>query len=71
MGGSDRLEFSLTSEVFGLVSFGLILGILGLSEAIASAFGAYFIGYIFDVTRSYYAGFWIGIALSIIGCILA
>ena len=47
------------------------MGLFGLAEASAGAFGSYFAGYIFDTVGNYDPAFWMGIALSIIGMILA
>lgn len=70
-GAQAVLRFSVTAETFGLVSLGLIMGILGIGEAFASAFGSYFAGFIFDILGNYRPAFWLGIVLSILGIILA
>lgn len=70
-GAQAVLRFSVTAEAFGLESLGFIMGIFGLGEALASALGAYFAGYIFDVIGHYYPAFWSGILLSIMGIVLA
>ena len=69
-GGQAVLRFSTTAEAFGLVSIGLIMGILGLGEAFASALGSYWAGLVFDVSGNYLPAFWAGIILSILGIIL-
>lgn len=70
-GGQAVLRFSTTAEAFGLNSLGLIMGVLGLGEAIASALGSYYAGYFFDIIGHYDPAFWAGIVLSIIGIVLA
>jgi len=70
-GAQAVLRFSVTAETFGLVSLGLIMGILGIGEAFASALGSYFAGVIFDIVGHYRPAFWMGIFLSIAGIILA
>ncbi|MFC1891365.1 MFS transporter [Thermodesulfobacteriota bacterium] len=70
-GAQAVLRFSVTAEAFGLKSLGLIMGILGIGEAVASALGSYYAGLIFDISGGYRPVFWIGIALSIFGIILA
>jgi len=70
-GSQAVLRFALTSEVFGIVSLGLVMGVLGLAESGAAAFGSYFAGYIFDLVGNYQAAFWMGIAVSVTGGILA
>lgn len=47
------------------------MGIFGFAEAAAAAFGSYFAGYIFDVVGSYNPTFWMGIAMAIMGIMLA
>lgn len=70
-GAQAVLRFTTTAETFGLASLGLILGIFGLAEAAASAFGSYIAGYVFDIFGSYQIAFILGIAFSIAGVILA
>jgi MFS family permease len=70
-GAQAVLRFSITAETFGLVSLGLIMGILSIGEAVASALGSYFAGFIFDITSSYRPTFWMGIVLSILGILIA
>lgn len=66
-GAQAVLRFTLVAEEFGLASLGLIMGVLGFSEAGASAFGSYYAGYIFDITRSYQPVFLTGIGVSLLG----
>lgn len=70
-GNQAVLRVSLTSEVFGLTSLGLIMGILVFSESGAATFGSFFAGYIFDTFHTYNPVFLMGIGISIIGIILA
>jgi len=70
-GAQAVLRFSVTAEAFGLVSLGLIMGLLGLGEAFASALGSYFAGLIFDIVGHYHPAFWTGIFLSVAGIVLA
>ncbi|MFC1903079.1 MFS transporter [Chloroflexota bacterium] len=70
-GAQAVLRFSVTSEVFGGRSLGLLMGIFGLAEAVAATFGSYFAGYVFDSLGSYQLAFWIGIVLAIAGIVLA
>ena len=70
-GAQAVLRFAITSEAFGLVSLGAIMGVLTFAEASASGFGSYFAGYLFDVLHSYQPAFFMGIAFSIIGILLA
>ena len=66
-GNQAVLRFSLTSEVFGMASLGLVMGILGVAESGAATFGSYFAGYIFDVFGSYQPVFWMGMSISVMG----
>jgi len=70
-GAQAVLRFAVTSEAFGSVSLGLVMGVLGLAAAGAGAFGSYFAGYIFDAVGKYNPAFWMGIAFSIMGITLA
>ena len=69
-GAQAVLRFAITSEAFGLVSLGVVMGALALAEAIAAGLGTYFAGYIFDVVGSYQPVFFIGIALSTMAMLL-
>jgi len=70
-GAQAVLRFSTTAEAFGLSSLGLIMGILGIFEAIASALGAYYAGFVYDLVGSYTPVFWFGIGVSLLGILLA
>jgi MFS transporter, OFA family, oxalate/formate antiporter len=70
-GNQAVLRFSLTSELFGIASLGLVMGILGVAESVAATFGSYFAGCIFDVLGSYQLVFWLGVGISSMGILLA
>jgi len=70
-GAQAVLRFSVSPEIFGLASLGLIMGAFAVAEASASTFGLYFAGYIFDTIGNYDPVFWIGTAVSVMGIILA
>jgi MFS family permease len=70
-GAQAVLRFSITAEAFGLVSLGLIMGMLSIGEAFAAALGSYFAGFIFDIVGHYQPAFWMGVVLSILGIIMA
>lgn len=70
-GNQAVLRVSLSSEVFGLGSLGLVMGILGFAESGAATIGSFLGGYIFDVFHSYQLVFWAGIGVSIAGILLA
>jgi MFS family permease len=70
-GAQAVLRFTITSEIFGVTSLGLVMGIFTFAASGAASFGSYFAGYIFDVVGNYQFAFGMGIALSIMGIILA
>jgi MFS family permease len=70
-GNQAVLRFSVASEVFGVASLGLIVGILGVAESSAATLGSYIAGYIFDISGTYTAVFWMGILLSATAALLA
>jgi MFS family permease len=70
-GNQAVLRFSVASEAFGLASLGLIMGVLGIAESGGATVGAYLAGYIFDHMGHYQLVFWIGVAISLAGALLA
>jgi len=70
-GNQAVLRFTVTSEVFGLASLGVVIGVLSVAESIAATVGAYLAGYVFDVAGNYQMAFWAGIGVSMTGMILA
>lgn len=70
-GAQAVLRFGLTAEAFGLKSLGLIMGVLGLGEAIAAGLGSYYAGFFFDLMGNYRPAFWTGVVLSVLGILLS
>jgi MFS family permease len=70
-GAQAVLKFAVTSDVFGLISVGVVMGALGFAESCAAAFGSYSAGYVFDIVGNYQPAFLVGIAVSATGAILA
>ena len=70
-GNQAVLRFTLTSEVFGLTSLGVVMGLLSVAESVAAMVGVYFAGYVFDAVGNYEIAFWAGIGISVSGIILA
>ncbi len=70
-GAQAVLRFSITSEVFGLVSLGVVMGVLGFAESGFAGFGSYFAGYVFDLVGTYKPVFCLGMAVSAMGIVLA
>jgi len=70
-GAQAVLRFAVTSEVFGMVSLGLFMGVFAFAESGAATFGSYIAGHIFDVTGNYQQAFWAGIGISVLGIVLA
>jgi MFS family permease len=63
-GNQAVLRFSLSSQVFGTTSVGLVFGIFFFAESITSMLGTYLGGYVFDLVGSYSPVFWIAAAVS-------
>ena len=70
-GNQAVLRFSVASEAFGVASLGLITGVLGIAESGSATLGAYLAGYVFDRMGHYKLVFWIGVAVSLAGALLA
>ena len=70
-GSQAVLRFAVTSETFGLVSLGVVMGVLVFAEASAAGVGSYFAGYIFDVAGNYDSIFVTGIVLAALAVLLA
>jgi MFS family permease len=70
-GNQAVLRFAIASEVFGLASLGLIMGVLGVAESATAALGSYIAGLIFDVFGTYGVMFYVGIGISITGLLLS
>lgn len=66
-GAQAVLRLTVASETFGLLSIGLLQGVLGFSEAIASALGSSLSGLFFDLTGSYDLACLIAIPISVAG----
>jgi len=58
-GGSIAVISPLVASLFGLVSHGLIYGVIGFGFTIGGAVGPFVTGYIFDLTGSYQMAFFI------------
>ena len=65
------IRFAITAEVFGLASLGLIMGVFGFSEFLASTFGSYLGGLIFDRLGSYDVVFIFCAVISSLGILLS
>jgi MFS family permease len=70
-GNQAVLRFSITSEIFGLASLGVLTGAFYFAESLAATFGAYYAGFVFDVMGGYSFVFVTGIATSLTGTLLA
>lgn len=68
-GGLDAPTGALIGDIFGLRNLGTIMGALVVGWALGSAIGPALGGFIFDVSRSYYAAFLLG-ALAMVLCAL-
>ena len=70
-GAQAVLRFSITSETFGSLALGMVIGILSFVESGAATVGSYFAGHVFDLTGSYQPAFWAGLLFSLIGVALS
>jgi len=71
-GAQAVLRYPATAQAFGTRSAGLIMGVMGLFEnVLAAAIGVYLAGYIFEITGNYQPVYWMGLAISFMGVILA
>ncbi len=70
LGGTSPPLTSLVSELFGLRSVGIIMGLIGVGWAAGCAIGAFLGGYIFDITGSYTPAFLGAGVVAVIGVML-
>ncbi len=65
------LRFSVVSELFGLSSLGMILGIIELGAAVGGAGGPFLSGWIFDATGGYFSAFLISAGVATTGIVIS
>jgi hypothetical protein len=70
-GAQAVLRFSITSETFGSLALGAVVGTLSFAESGAATVGSYFAGYVFDLSGSYQPAFWAGLLISLGGVTLS
>lgn len=70
-GAQAVLRFTAATEVFGLHSLGILLGLFSFVEAMAAMLGSYLGGYIFDLFGSYGPIFWAGALIAAMGSLLS
>lgn len=68
-GAIATLRISVTGELFGLRSLGVILGIVEFGSKIGGAVGPFVSGWIFDITGSYFTAFLVVAGIAIVGLI--
>ena len=61
-GGIDSIVTSLIGDIFGVHSIGAIMGMLAIAWGIGAATGPFIGGLIFDITKSYFIAFLIGVS---------
>jgi MFS family permease len=71
LGAGTAMESTITAELFGMKSHGLILGMMSFGFTVGSAAGPLITGYLFDLKGSYHLAFLICAATGILGIILA
>ena len=69
-GGSVAQHSPLSATLFGLMSHGLIFGLICVGWSIGAAIGPVITGYIFDITSKYQAAFMVTAAVTLVGLIL-
>ncbi|MBU2644741.1 MFS transporter [bacterium] len=60
----------ITGECFGMLSFGLVSGLIGVFSTSGSAFGPMIAGFIFDATQSYQLAFILFATISLIATVI-
>jgi len=60
-GGIDAIITALIGDIFGMHSIGAIIGVLAIGWGIGAAVGPLVGGLIFDITKSYFMAFLIGV----------
>lgn len=70
IGGSTAMESTITAELFGMRSHGVILGVMSFGFTIGGSIGPVITGYIFDLTSSYSLAFLVGGAVGAAGVVL-
>jgi MFS family permease len=70
-GGFTTLIPIISTELFGLVSLGVIIGALGVFITLGEAIGAPLSGAIFDITGSYRLAFIIAIGVCAVSVIIS
>ncbi len=66
-GAIATLRISVTGELFGLRSLGVILGIVEFGSKIGGAVGPFISGWIFDITENYFTAFLFVAGIAIVG----
>jgi MFS family permease len=70
VGGGGTMEPAVVTELFGMKSNGLILGVVSFVFTIGGAIGPVVTGYVFDTSGSYNMAFVIAGTLAIVGVVL-
>ncbi|MFC1965208.1 MFS transporter, partial [Chloroflexota bacterium] len=65
------LRISVTIEMFGLGSLGVILGMAEFGATVGGASGPLLSGWIFDITNSYYSAFLLSAGVGVLGLIMS
>jgi MFS family permease len=69
-GGSMAQQAPMVATLFGLISHGLIFGLVSLGFSLGAAMGPVIAGFIFDVTSRYQVAFIVTAAITLVGLIL-
>ena len=69
-GGCVTQQAPLVAVLYGLSSYGVILGFIGFGYTLGSAAGPFLAGYLFDLNSNYYTAFLVIAGIAFIGLIL-
>jgi len=69
LGGDYMIIPLMAGELFGVAVLGRVLGIILTADGVAEAAAPMFVGYMHDVTGSYYSGFLVLIGAAVIGAL--
>jgi len=70
IGGGTAMESTITADLFGVKSHGVIIGIVSFGFTIGGAIGPLATGYLFDMTGNYNIAFVVAGSLGVLGIIL-
>jgi MFS family permease len=70
VGGATAMESTLSAELFGMKSHGVILGVISFGFTVGASIGPVITGYLFDLTGNYEMAFIVCAVIGMIGILL-